>query len=51
MHELIDRIEIHASDKSIGHRKQKADIYFRFRIVMASKVLSRKDYGKREQAA
>ena len=34
-----------------AHREQKVDIYFRFRVAVASAVLSRKDYGKKEQAA
>ena len=51
MHELIERIEIHAPDKSSGHREQKVDIYFRFKVAAASAVISRKDYGKGKQAA
>ena len=50
MYELIERIEIHAPDKSTGHHKQKVDIYFRFKVAVASAVISRKDYTKREQA-
>jgi len=46
MHELIDHIEVHAPDKSSGHRQQKVDIYFRFKITAASAVISRKDYVK-----
>ncbi|MBO6140948.1 MAG: DUF4368 domain-containing protein [Ruminococcus sp.] len=44
MHELIERIEVHAPDKSSGHRQQKVDIYFRFRIACSSAVLDRQDY-------
>ena len=51
MHELIERIEIHAPDKSSGHRQQKADIYFRFRIACSSAVLDRRDYRKKKKAA
>lgn len=51
MHELIDRIEVHAPDKSSGHREQRVDIYFRFKVAVASAVLTRKDYGKKEQVA
>ncbi len=50
MHELIERIEVHASDKSSGHRQQKVDIYFRFRVAIASVVLDRRDYDKRKKA-
>ena len=42
MHELIERIEIHAPDKSSGHRQQKVDIYFRFRVATASIVLEKR---------
>lgn len=51
MHELIERIVVHAPDKSSGHRQQKVDIYFRFRVAVASAVLSRKDYDKRRKVA
>lgn len=51
MHELIERIEVHAPDKSTGHRQQKVDIYFRFKVAVASAVISRKNYTKKEQAA
>ncbi|WP_431768010.1 DUF4368 domain-containing protein [Ruminococcus flavefaciens] len=51
MHELIERIVVHAPDKSSGHRQQKEDIYFRFRVAVASAVLSRKDYDKRRKVA
>ena len=51
MHELIERIEVHASDKSSGHRQQKVDIYFRFRIACSSAVLDSRDYQKKKKAA
>ena len=51
MHELIERIEVHAPDKSSGHRQQKVDIYFRFRIACSSAVLDRRDYRKKKKAA
>ena len=51
MHELIERIEVHAPDKSSGHRQQKVDIYFRFRVACASAVLDRRNYDKRKKAA
>jgi DNA invertase Pin-like site-specific DNA recombinase len=51
MHELLERIEIHAPDKSSGHRKQTVDIYFRFRVACASAVLDRRNYDKRKKAA
>ncbi len=51
IHELIDHIEVYAPDKSSGHRQQKVDIYFRFKVAAASAVISRKDYRKGKQAA
>ena len=30
IHELVERIEVHAPDKSSGHRTQQIDIYFNF---------------------
>ena len=51
MHELIERIEIHAPDKSSGHRQQKIDIYFRFNIAQASVIADTMDYDKKRKAA
>lgn len=51
MQELIERIEVHAPDKSSGHRQQKVDVYFRFRVACASAVLDRRDYQKKKKAA
>ena len=51
MHELIERIEVHAPDKSSGHRQQKVDIYFRFRVACSSAVLDRRDNQKKKKAA
>lgn len=51
MHGLIERIEVHAPDKSSGHRQQKVDIYFRFRVACSSAVLDRRDYQKKKKAA
>ena len=51
MHELIERIEIHAPDKSSGHRKQKIDIYFRFNVAQASVIADTMDYDRKRKAA
>jgi hypothetical protein len=51
MHELIERIEVHAPDKSSGHRRQEIEIVFRFKVVRTSLVLDRRDYDKRKKAA
>ena len=51
MHELIERIEVHAPDKSSGHRQQKIDIYFKFRIASASVIADSLAYDKKRKAA
>ena len=51
MHELIDKIVVHAPDKSSGHRQQKVEIHFRFNVATAEAVLDRRDYDKRGKAA
>ncbi len=33
MHELIEKIIVHASDKSSGYREQKVEIHFRFKAA------------------
>ena len=50
MNELIDRIEIHAPDKSSGHRKQTIDIYFRFNVASASAEICNTDHCKKKNA-
>ena len=49
MNELIDRIEIHAPDKSSGHRKQTIDIYFRFNVASASAEICTQIIAKRKR--
>ena len=51
MNEMIDRIEVHASDKSSEHREQQVDIHFRFRVAEASVVMRRISKNINEQAA
>lgn len=50
MNELIDRIEVHAPDKSSGHRRQTIDIYFRFNVASASAVICNLEYCKKKKA-
>ena len=50
MNELIDRIEVHAPDKSSGHRRQTIDIYFRFNVASASAEICNMDYCKKKKA-
>ncbi len=51
MHELIERIVVHAPDKSSGHRVQQIDIYYRFNIAVSSAIADRREYGKKIKAA
>ena len=51
MHELIERIVVHAPDKSSGHRVQQIDIYYRFNIAVSTAIADRREYGKKIKAA
>lgn len=51
MRELIERIEIHAPDKSDGHRKQQIDIYYRFNVATAMVIADRREYTQKRKAA
>ncbi|MBQ5320210.1 MAG: DUF4368 domain-containing protein, partial [Oscillospiraceae bacterium] len=51
MHEFIEKIVVHAPDKSSGHRKQKIEIYFRFNVVTATVVADSWEYDKKKKAA
>ncbi|MDE7304118.1 MAG: DUF4368 domain-containing protein, partial [Oscillospiraceae bacterium] len=51
MHELIERIVVHAPDKSSGHRVQQIDIYYRFNIAVSTAIADRREYDKRGKAA
>ena len=43
LHELVDKIVVHASDKSSGHRTQQVDIYYNFvgKIPLSEEVATR----------
>lgn len=41
VHELIERIEIHAPDKSSGHRVQRVVIHFRFNVATTSALIDK----------
>ncbi len=45
MHELIERIIVHAPDKSSGHRTQHIEIHYRFDAAVADSM----KYDKRER--
>ena len=51
MHELIERIVVHAPEKSSGHRVQQIDIYYRFNIAVSTAIADRREYDKKGKAA
>lgn len=51
MHELIEKIVIHAPDKSSGHRTQQIDIYYRFDVSVSTAVADSMKYDKKRKAA
>ena len=50
MHEFIDKIVVHAPDKSSGRRTQQIDICFRFNVLTATVTADRAAYGKKRKA-
>ena len=51
MHELIEKIIVHAPDKSDGHRTQQIEIHFRFDVAVATAIADSKKYDKKKKAA
>ena len=51
MQELVERIEVHAPDKSSGHRRQQIDIYFKFKSVVAVAVADSSEYLNNKKSA
>ena len=51
MHELIEKIVVYAPDKSSGHREQKIEIYFRFKVAISVAVADSRVYDKKRKAA
>ncbi len=51
MHEFIEKIVVHAPDKSSGHRTQRIDIYFRFNVLAATVTADSMVYDKKRKAA
>lgn len=47
MHELIEKIVVHAPDKSSGKRTQQIDIYYRFDVAASSVEVETGHYGKK----
>lgn len=51
MHELIEKIVVHAPDKSSGHRTQQINIYYRFDVAVSTAVADSTKYDKKIKAA
>ena len=51
MHELIEKIIVHAPDKSSGHRTQEIEIHYRFNVAVATAVADSMKYDKKRKAA
>ncbi|MDE6746588.1 MAG: DUF4368 domain-containing protein [Oscillospiraceae bacterium] len=51
MHEFIEKIVVHAPDKSSGHRVQQIDIYYRFNIAVSTVIADQREYDKKRKAA
>ena len=49
MHEFIEKIVVHAPDKSSGHSKQKIGIYFRFNVATATVIADSWEYDKKKK--
>lgn len=47
MHEFIEKIVVHAPDKSSGHRQQQVDIYYRFNIGVSTVQVDSRDFSKK----
>ena len=51
MHELIEKIIVHAPDKSSGHRTQEIEIHYRFDVAVTTAVADSMKYKKKRKAA
>ena len=51
MHELIEKIVVHAPDKSSGHRTQEVEIHYRFNVAVTTAVADSMKYDKKRKAA
>ena len=49
MHELIEKIVVHAPDKSSGHRTQEIEIHYRFDVAVSTAVADSMKYDKKEK--
>ena len=51
MHELSEKIVVHAPDKSSGHRTQQIDIYYRFDVAVSIAGADSRKYDKKRKVA
>ena len=51
MHELIEKIVVHAPDKSSGHRTQKIEIHYSFNVAVTNAVADSMKYDKKRKVA
>ena len=51
MHELIEKIVVHAPDKSSGHRTQEIEIHYRYDVAVTTAVADSMKYDKKRKAA
>lgn len=51
MHEFIEKIVVHAPDKSSGHRRQQVDIYYRFSVGVSCVEFDSRDFYKKGKTA
>ena len=51
MHELVEKIVIHAPDKSSGHRTQQIEIHYRFDVAVTIAIADSMNYDKKRKAA
>ena len=51
MHELIEKIVVHAPDKSSGHRTQEIEIQYSFNVAVTNAVADSMKYDKKRKVA
>ena len=51
MHELIEKIVVHAPDKNSGHRTQQIEIHYRFNVAVTTAVADSMKYDKKRKVA
>ena len=47
----IEKIVVHAPDKSSGHRTQEIEIHYRFNVAVTTTVADSMKYDKKRKAA